>query len=862
MFISYSHKDEDFLAEFKTHLATLRRNGLVKDWSDTELTTGDLLNSEIKEHLSNADLVAFLVSADFLNSFYCFEVELTATLNRLEHSDIRIIPIIVRPCRWKDSALKDYLAATKDGQEISKYENRDDAWLEVVNSVEGAAKKYLSSRKNKPIQPVAQITIGGQHAKLTPDFLAFLNDTEVSFQHRFKENLTLSDIFVYPDLKNLKQEYDKIETTLNSSKIIDLLPSTRQLLILGSEQSGKTSLCKSLFIPLHNKSYLPLLCRGQDITTTDAEKFLRKLVSSQYLDYSYEEYASCDKAKVLIIDDFDKCKINARHHDRFLVNVFDRTGNVILTADKAIKFDEHRFLEFTTFDQFEILPFGHLRRGELIEKWNSAGRQETIDITELHNDTDNIVRHVDAIIRKNILPRKPLYILSIIQMLNTAKPSDYSLTSYGHCYQSLIQAMLKKINIKVSEFDLYTNYLSELSYYIFQSGIDTLTEDQLESFKKNYSDLYLIKSHNVVINRLLSSGILSRTHNTIHFRHRYVFYFYVSKYISDHIVDSKSCITDLERLCNNIHTELNANILIFLVHHTKDQGVIDKILLKAAAVFADTKEATLGIEDTKYLMEYIASISKLVLEQRNIDEERRKHLEAKDEYDGLDENEEEARQKADGGSPDSELLAEVNSSVRLVEIIGQILRNRHGSLKKAQLTDLCKAAYSSGLKFLNFFLSSTRQDQEHILTYIQDIFRENTNLSDEEISREARNIFLMLCYGTSYSVIIKIANSVGSDKLMPIFKELYDKHPESPAFKLIWIAIQLEFNKELPKLTIEKTYVELEKNPIAQRLLQEIVIQHLYLNHVDYTDRQWISSKLHLPMKSQRMLQGKEEHKK
>jgi hypothetical protein len=78
---------------------------------------------------------------------------------------------------------------------------------------------------------------------------------------------------------------------------------------------------------------------------------------------------------------------------------------------------------------------------------------------------------------------------------------------------------------------------------------------------------------------------------------------------------------------------------------------------------------------------------------------------------------------------------------------------------------------------------------------------------------------------------------------------------------LIHIAILLEFTKSIPKKEIAKLFSEVEGNPISKRLLQELVVQHLYLNHVDYKDRQWISSKMHLPINTQRLIQSKDEYK-
>lgn len=546
-----------------------------------------------------------------------------------------------------------------------------------------------------------------------------------------------------------------------------------------------------------------------------------------------------------------------RYQRIFFDNLNEIADKIILLADSSIKYDEEQFLKLSDYAPYEILPFGHARRGELIDKWNSIGRIQTIDIKELQHHSDEFIRHVDSIIRKNILPPKPLYVLTVIQLLDTAKPADYSLTSYGYCYQSLIQAALKRANIAVPDFDPYINYLSELAYFVFRHGSESIEVGELDIFKTEYARKYLIKSHEDVISVLSGAGIIRINEASLRFGYRYIFYFYVAKYLADHL-DTEECKVEIKGLFDRLHAEKNANVLIFLLHHTKDKGIIDEILTLASRIFTNTSIAKLDLSDTKYLTEYLASLQKLVIEQRNVDQERKRHLEIQDQF------EEQDGQDNDNETPESTryILSEINQSVRLVEIIGQILRNRYGSLTKVQLTNLTLSAYSSGLKFLKFFLDSTRDNQNVILNYLQGLFKKNTRLGDKQISNEARKIFLMICYGVSYSVIKKIANSVGSNKLVAIFEEISRSHNDIPTYQLINIAIKMEFGKSIPRAEVERLYKDLEDNPIARRLLQEIIIQHLYLNYVDYKDRQWISEKLALPMASQRQLQSKPDRKK
>lgn len=851
IFISYAHEDEMYVQDLKKHLTTLERQGIAESWYDRQLSAGDELDVEISQKLSQSDLVVFVVSIDFLTSWYCLEVELKATIDRMPYSDVRVVPLIVRTCNWKDTELGKYLAATKDGVPISDYPDKDKAWTEVVDRIKDAAMKMRDLRATDLAirNPVAPKSLS-----ISKEMASRIEDTQIKFSHRVKGDLALKDIFVSPDLKNIKREYDDIESSVDALTIIRN-PKNDKVVILGAEQSGKTSLAKITFDKLYQGGFLPIYIDGGDLKNLDVERLVKKAGKVQYEKFSVPEYLKEERRKVLIVDNYDRVAINVRHQHRLIEAICELFDRIIFLSATKIRYDEGRYVELSDFQQYEILPFGNVKRGELIEKWVSAGREETIDIRELHNQVDRVTTHVNGVIRKNLLPRTPIYVLTIIQLLESARPSDYALTSYGHCYQSLIQSGLERVGVEPSEFDLYINYLTELAGFIFFEDADALDEDKLPKFQAEYSRRFLIDSHRQTTGVLLQSRIMVKRDGEIGFGYKYIFYFYAAKYLAEYM-DEPRCEKAIERLCTNIGSEKNANILIFIVHHSKDQKIVDEILLHASLVFDSYAEAALDKEDTSYLIRYIKIIPDLVIESRDVDKERRTRLEQRDEIENIcDTAEEEEEFEAE----DNDVLADIDKSARLVEIIGQILRNRYGSLERSQLLDLTRSAYSSGLRFLNFFLESTRENQEYLLDFISKLYRDKVDVSDEDVAVEARRIFLMFCYGASFSVVKKIAGSVGSDKLMPIFKQVFEEGEKTPAEKLIYVAILLDFKKEIPKKELAVLYHELDGNPIARRLLQEIVIQHLYLNHVDYKDRQWISSKISLPMDTQRLIQGKSE---
>jgi internalin A len=109
-------------------------------WHDRRLSPGDGWRDEIDDALEEADLVVFLISADFLASDYCNDVELRRALERHADGTCRVVPIIVRDANWKSSKLAPFQALPVDGKPITMWSNRDNAWRIVAEGLEGIIK--------------------------------------------------------------------------------------------------------------------------------------------------------------------------------------------------------------------------------------------------------------------------------------------------------------------------------------------------------------------------------------------------------------------------------------------------------------------------------------------------------------------------------------------------------------------------------------------------------------------------------------------------------------------------------------------------------------------------------------------------
>jgi hypothetical protein len=114
-FISYSHSDEYTVQRLHTHMSQLKREGDLTSWFDGEILAGGSLNKDINTELNKADIFIAIVSPDYLNSAYCYDIEFQKALNRFAGGQMKIVPVIAQPCDWKSSPFGKFKAIPKDG---------------------------------------------------------------------------------------------------------------------------------------------------------------------------------------------------------------------------------------------------------------------------------------------------------------------------------------------------------------------------------------------------------------------------------------------------------------------------------------------------------------------------------------------------------------------------------------------------------------------------------------------------------------------------------------------------------------------------------------------------------------------------
>ena len=150
IFITYAHKDTKAKDELITHLAVLKREGLIDIWHDNEILPGDKWHDAIFSNLDDSDILLYLTSAYSLDSENCNK-ELAAALDA--DTKIRVIPIILDHCDWKNHQLSDFQALPDKGKPItdsSVWKCESEGWQNVAEGIRKVVTKIQVQAKSSP----------------------------------------------------------------------------------------------------------------------------------------------------------------------------------------------------------------------------------------------------------------------------------------------------------------------------------------------------------------------------------------------------------------------------------------------------------------------------------------------------------------------------------------------------------------------------------------------------------------------------------------------------------------------------------------------------------------------------------------
>jgi len=164
VFILYAPEDATLLRRLEKHLATLKRQGLLRAWSDLSVRPGERREETLAQYLTAARVILLLVSVDFLDSYDGKDGDMAHVLERERRGEAYVIPILLRPCDWRHASFAHLQVLPKNHEPLVRWGDSeaalDAAFLEVVSGIREVIKELTRDfdEVRGPPQPNVPVT--------------------------------------------------------------------------------------------------------------------------------------------------------------------------------------------------------------------------------------------------------------------------------------------------------------------------------------------------------------------------------------------------------------------------------------------------------------------------------------------------------------------------------------------------------------------------------------------------------------------------------------------------------------------------------------------------------------------------------
>lgn len=698
-----------------------------------------------------------------------------------------------------------------------------------------------------------------QNFELNPDFAVSLKDPGANFSHSAKKNLLIDDFFVWPELRCI-DDPALIKKQVSGAYLEDIRQLNSGVFIRGDEKSGKSTLLRQYFSSYYERGYLPLYFRAswfKKSHQTEPLKAIKFALEKQYKKTSHQPWLQESKSqKVLLLDDVDSCLLSPEFLSNCLSSLFEYFSAIILTAkDGASAFDLlsiDRIEALKRFTQYEIREFGNKKRFELVCKWAEIGDHEGESSAKWMQTIDKWEKDLTSALGHQFVPSVPIFLLTLLQSIESGRTVDLQNSSFGHYYQFLVTSAFQNIGIEREQWSEVINYCANLAWFIHSTEQKYLTETTLENFNTAFSKEFTSVTFVRRMRELIEAGILAKVDGEIKFKYPYLQYYFLGQYLADRIHES-AIEQFIIGMCEDLHLRDNANILLFTSHHTKSPVIYERIAAALERCFEE--EPAFDFErDVQLLNELVDSAPQLIYHEESVKKSRSKIREKQDR------SEDEKQERSDDAKQvefesGTNAAASITRLFRGMEILGQFLKNHYGTTKNPVKDELIDKLLQSALRGLHGTTGLLIQHTEVLARHVERILAERLpSMSQEERKTRSKRIIFDFIGMITFAFVQKAGSTVGSVYLKNNLSMVVE-HNGTLGYSLIEMCYQMDLPEQIPFAKLKELNKAVGRNIFSRALLRTMALKHLHMFPVSYKDKQKLCDELDIKLSKQLALQ-------
>ncbi|WP_226665043.1 metallophosphoesterase family protein [Microbulbifer aggregans] len=710
--------------------------------------------------------------------------------------------------------------------------------------------KNQESYLPKTIKNFISPTLHPKELTFSESHIEKIQDCGAQFRHHNIANLKLSDIYVYPNLKDQSDQSSKPKT-IPSKDLLDIEKFSQGIVISGEDNSGRTSLLNTLTNEYYDQGYLPIIIYGKDIKKNSESNLKAQLERAIFRQYKNDNAVSIfdqksREKKILLIDNFNESKLKSdRAINESLSFFLTRFKKIIITVDDIFEVNQLTSIETndTTeeLDHFKIEQFGYRKRTELIQKWYSAGQMDHESDAEVIGKCNIAEKLMDTVMDKSLISPNPIFLLTFLQSIETGNSNQLIDSALGHYYKYLLTQSFLDAGIGPEKLSQEEDYAMHLAFFFYTKSSFVINREEFENFNDEFSRKWQKSNFEKKEQIFIKSKVLKKQNDEYEFRYSHNYYYLLGKYLSENILDDevkkiiKNCI-------EHLYVRKNANTILFLAHHSSSDNILFMMKSATDKVFNESSVADFS-ESCSAAHELIKHAPELKYRKTSPQEtqlnisERRDIAEENNPSQNMEIHEEKEPQHID-------LSDKLTILFKTVEILSQIVKSNPTKFERLKKVEIIKSIFSAPLRALQSFYDFLESHPKTLLNAInRELSSRSENLPEETINKVSRLAVANIIQGVSSSFIIKIAQTINSESLMPDIPDAI-KNNENIAFELIDLAISLDNHKQLNRGKISAVYKKSKSNIVAKKILDIIIMHRLYMFKTSERDMQWLQSEL------------------
>lgn len=561
---------------------------------------------------------------------------------------------------------------------------------------------------------------------------------------KYKNEISLDDnkqvvssYYVFPGVEvEGKENYEEIK---DFSNFLTLLTSKKQVIIEGSDSSGKTALLKQAYLSLIG-TYVPIYLNVDTIVKKDPETVLKNAFAKQYGDKSvdYEKYLQIDKDKKIILID-DLSKIQSKYIDPLYEYLFEKVGHVVCIVDSKQIIDfvnivKERY-QAQDVAKVSILPFYSIKRLELIRK-NLA----CINNVE-YNDLNAQAEAINKFIKENI----KLFSLSpkFIKMYVDSCINDTELTStnknvFGRVFETNLVNRIRKFASDV-DIDEYFVLLEEIAYQIHFNEKYPLGISDMVSIIENYNRDYSMRINvQKFCQIMVDAKVLVEDDNYYYFYNNNFLAYFVAKCLNTKYANGEGK-DELQSLIKNICFNINGDILLFLSYITSNLGILRAIRQAAESHTSQWEEFDIDKGNIGFVLNAKCQVNTLPSEKDRQQKERR---EKKFEKAASRQDKIEREKLYDYNKDDIDTDGyKISQALIFMNLICKILPGFNHRLKTQEKINIAKDIYEFPNKIIYKILAPIDKDFDNIVNDLYNVIKEiKADITEDEVKQAFINV--------------------------------------------------------------------------------------------------------------------------